>query len=103
MREISLVLYLFSRLLREISLIYIRFTMSMWRNKLINTRLRDLLLADVVLGEVEPTDAVIVVVGEAVEVPDEPDDESQVIVAGVMGVLAATAIAGTAVYCGVRR
>ena len=51
----------------------------------------------------EPTEAVIVVVGEAVEVPEEPDDESQVIVAGVMGVLAATAIAGTAVYCGVRR
>ena len=69
-----------------------------------NTRLRDLLLnTDVVLGEVEPTDTVIVVVGEAVEVPDEPDDDSQVIVAGVMGVLAATAIAGTAVYCGVRR
>ena len=76
----------------------------MWRNKFMNTRLRDLLLnTDVVMGEVEPTDTVIVVVGEAVEVPDEPDDDSQVIVAGVMGVLAATAIAGTAIYCGVRR
>ena len=89
--------------------------MSLWRNAVRNSRLQDLLgVPRVVIGEVdivvndheddeERVLMVVVDAEEAVEaaIHDAPEDDY--VVTAVVSALAATVLAGAAVYCAVRR